>query len=228
MAGIQKKLQKSSLFEPSGHGDLYALDNLYLSRLRENEVWNFSKVSVFSPFNLGFLCMRSILIGETDSEPILVKGFAPGFVKGLSKVSGFETWNRFQTEGFIPRVIGNEFPLVMSSEIHPILDTILATYEKELFPEWNPGAVSISGIWEEKEILIAGVALPEDEKNIPKLLKDLVQTLSGVNGKFYLRTDKHSYLCLKKEKDTIGPVFFQEKEKFWGSFVFLILEKEKI
>lgn len=53
MTGKQET-QKHSVFSPSGHGDLYALDNLYLSPLRENEVWDFSKLVQFSPFNLGF------------------------------------------------------------------------------------------------------------------------------------------------------------------------------
>ncbi|PJZ52610.1 LIC11631 family protein [Leptospira adleri] len=226
MAGTQKQLQKSSVFSPSGHGDLYALDNLYLSPMRENEVWNFSQVAQFSLYNLGFLCMRSILTSGRSKDAISVGGFTPGFVRGLSKIDGFENWNRFRTEGFIPRVIGKEFPLAMNSEIHPILNPALASYEKELFEEWNPKAVSILGTWENQEILMTGVSLPEDEKNLPKLLKDLIQTLSGTCGKFYLRTDKHSYLCLKKDKDNLGPVFFQEKEKVWDSFVFLILEKE--
>lgn len=225
MAGTQKKIPKSSVFSPSGHGDLYALDNLYLSPLRENEIWDYSNVSQFSPMNLGFLCMRSILADHNENK-ISVQGFGPGFVRGLSKIEGFEDWNLFDVKGFIPKVIGKESPMRMSSSIHEILNPALASYEKELFEEWNPKGISIDGHFENKEILIAGVALPEDEKNLPKLLKDLIQILSGTSGKFYLRTDKHSYLCLKKEKESLGPVFFQEKEKVWDSFVFLILEIE--
>ncbi|RHX84982.1 LIC11631 family protein [Leptospira stimsonii] len=226
MAGTQKQIQKSSVFSPSGHGDLYALDNLYLSPMRENEVWNFSQVSQFSTYNLGFLCMRSILNANLSKNAITVGGLTPGFIRGLSKIEGFENWKQFRTEGFIPRVVGKEFPLTLNSEIHTILNPALASYEKELFEEWNPKAVTIFGTWENQEILMTGVSLPENEKNLPKLLKDLIQTLSGTTGKFYLRTDKHSYLCLKKDKETLGPVFFQEKEKVWDSFVFLILEKE--
>ncbi|MDV6237082.1 hypothetical protein CH379_015735 [Leptospira ellisii] len=226
MAGTQKKIRKSSLFEPSGHGDLYALDNLYLSPLRENEVWNFSKVAEFSPLNLGFLYMRSILALETSPEPIVAGGFTPSFIKGLSKVGKMELWDRLKIEGFIPRVLGSEFPLQLDLGIHPILESVLASYERELFEEWNPPAVTIQGIWDKKSLLIAGVALPENEKNTPTLLKELIGNLSGISGKFYLRTEKHSYLCLKKEPDMIGPVFFQEKEPIWNSFVFLILEKE--
>ncbi|TGK38631.1 hypothetical protein EHQ12_04475 [Leptospira gomenensis] len=226
MAGTQKKIRKSSLFEPSGHGDLYALDNLYLSPLRENEVWNFSKVAEFSPFNLGFLSMRSILAYKTSPEPIVAGGFTPGFVKGLSKVGNWERLDRLKIEGFIPRVLGSEFPLRVDSGIHPLLESVLASYERELFEEWNPPSVTIEGIWDKKNLLIAGVALPENEKHTPSLLKELIRSLSGVSGKFYLRTEKHSYLCLKKDPDLIGPVFFQEKETIWDPFVFLILEKD--
>ncbi|PJZ30556.1 LIC11631 family protein [Leptospira kmetyi] len=225
MAGTQKQIQKSSVFSPSGHGDLYALDNLYLSPLRENEIWDFSNVSQFSPLNLGFLCMRSVLADQNESK-ITVQGFGHGFVRGLSKIEGFEEWDLFHTKGFIPKVIGKESPMKLSSSIHEILNPALASYEKELFEEWNPKGISIEGHFENKQILIAGAALPEDEKNLPKLLKELIQILSGTSGKFYLRTDKHSYLCLKKEKESLGPVFFQEKEKVWNSFVFLILEVE--
>ncbi|EMF44545.1 hypothetical protein LEP1GSC067_3715 [Leptospira interrogans serovar Lora str. TE 1992] len=48
------KNPKHSVFSPSGHEDLYALDNLYFSPLRENEVWDFSKLVQFSPFNWVF------------------------------------------------------------------------------------------------------------------------------------------------------------------------------
>ncbi|EMJ95606.1 LIC11631 family protein [Leptospira alstonii] len=226
MTGTHQQIQKYSVFSPFGHGDLYALDNLYLSPLRENEIWDFSKVTEFSLFNLGFLCMRAILADYCESK-ITVQGLSSGFVLGLSKIEEFENWNLFQTKGFIPKVFGKKFPMRMSSTIHEILNPALATYEKALFAEWDPKAVTIEGCFENREILIAGVALPEDEKNLPKLLKNLIQAVAGSCGKFYLRTDKHSYLCLKKEKDNIGPVFFQEKEKIWNSFVFLILEIEK-
>ncbi|ENO72785.1 hypothetical protein LEP1GSC012_1490 [Leptospira interrogans serovar Valbuzzi str. Valbuzzi] len=63
MTGTQKT-QKHSVFSPSGHGDLYALDNLYFSPLRENEVWDFSKLVQFSPFNLGFFLYESCIIGS--------------------------------------------------------------------------------------------------------------------------------------------------------------------
>ncbi|MCG6193568.1 hypothetical protein LFX25_09975 [Leptospira sp. FAT2] len=227
MAGTQKKIQKSSVFSPSGHGDLYALDNLYLSPLRENEVWDLSNISVFSPLNFGFLCMRSVLAAHAESK-IAVQGMSSGFIRGLSKIDGFENWDLFESKGFVPKVFGTTFPMSMNSSIHEILNPALASYEKELFEEWNPKAVTLTGKWENREILIAGAALPEDEKNLPKLLKELIQTFSGKSGKFYLRTDKHSYLCLKKEKESLGPVFFQEKEKHWDSFVFLILEIENI
>ncbi|EMY79057.1 hypothetical protein LEP1GSC060_0972 [Leptospira weilii serovar Ranarum str. ICFT] len=224
MTGAQQT-QKSSVFSPSGHGDLYALDNLFLSPLRENEVWDFSKVTEFSLFNLGFLCMRAILADRCESK-MIVQGMTSGFVRGLSKINGFENWNLFQTKGFIPKVIGKELPMRMHSAIHEILNPALATYEKALFAEWNPKAITIEGRFENREILIAGVALPEDEKNLPELLKNLIQSISGTCGKFYLRTNKHSYLCLKKDKESIGPVFFQDKENVWDSFVFLILEIE--
>ncbi|ASV11768.1 MULTISPECIES: LIC11631 family protein [Leptospira] len=225
MTGTSKQIQKFSVFSPSGQGDIYALDNLYLSSLRENEVWDFSKVGEFSPLSLGFLCMRSIL-ADRCKNTIAVEGFSPKFVLGLSKIGGFENWNLFKTKGFIPKVLGKEFPIRMSSAIHEILNPVLATYEKELFEEWNPKAVVIEGSFENRKILIAGVALPGDDKNLPKLLKNLIQILSGNCGKFYLRTEKYSYLCLKKEKEAIGPVFFQEKETTWDSFLFLILEIE--
>ncbi|EKR72686.1 LIC11631 family protein [Leptospira noguchii] len=225
MTGKQET-QKHSVFSPSGHGDLYALDNLYLSPLRENEVWDFSKLVQFSPFNLGFFCMRAALSVRCEQK-IIAQGFSPGFVLGLSKIDEFEHLNLFQTKGFIPKVFGKEFPMKINSAIHPILNPVLATYEKMLFEEWNPQAFALEGHFENREILIAGVVLPEEEKNLPKLLKHLIQLLSGKTGKFYLRTGKHSYLCLKKEKESLGPVFFQGKERIWDSFVFLMLEIEK-
>ncbi|AXX15997.1 LIC11631 family protein [Leptospira borgpetersenii] len=225
MTGTPKQTQKFSVFSPLGQRDIYALDNLYFSPLRENEVWDFSKVGEFSPLNLGFLCMRSILADRCKGT-ITLQGLNPGFVLGLSKINGFENWNLFKTKGFIPKVFGKKFPMKMNSKIHEILNPVLGTYEKELFEEWSPKAIVIEGSFENREILIAGVALPGDDKNLPKLLKNLIQTLSGNCGKFYLRTEKHSYLCLKKEKENIGPVFFQEKENTWDSFIFLILEIE--
>lgn len=108
MTGTPKQTQKFSVFSPLGQRDIYALDNLYFSPLRENEVWDFSKVGEFSPLNLGFLCMRSILADRCKGT-ITLQGLNPGFVLGLSKINGFENWNLFKTKGFIPKVFGKNF-----------------------------------------------------------------------------------------------------------------------
>ncbi|WP_367897459.1 hypothetical protein AB3N61_09625 [Leptospira sp. WS58.C1] len=216
-------LSKPSIFEPYGHSDLYALDNLYFSPLREREVWDFSRVREFSALNLGFIFARAELAWKKLHAELEIKNLNPSFKKGICLSEGWEEAPGLKIDSFLPKVFGTEATFQYSR-----LENLS---EKIPFREFfsSEGFV-FNGNWKEKNYLILFSKLHSEERNLPSVIKKIshFHTEQKSEGNFFLRTEKQSYLNFLKPKESLGPLFLQEKKIDQDPFLFLSLEYSDI
>ncbi|TGL65710.1 LIC11631 family protein [Leptospira sarikeiensis] len=216
-------LSKPSLFEPYGHSDLYALDNLYFSPLKGKETWDFSRVRDFSVLNLGFVFARAELGFLKSGTELEIKNLSPLFKKGLCLSSGWENAIGIKIDSFLPKVLGSENLCTYSR-----LDEI----EKDLpFGKFftSEGFV-LEGKWKNKNYLTLFSPGKSEDRNLPSIIKEISKFNSDkkLEGNFFLRTEKQSYLNFLKPKESFGPLFLQEKKIEQDPFLFLSLEFSEI
>ncbi|TGM94524.1 LIC11631 family protein [Leptospira licerasiae] len=216
-------LSKPSIFEPYGHSDLYALDNLYFSALREREVWDFSRVREFSALNLGFIFARAELFSKKSQSELEIKNLNPSFKKGICLSAGWEEAPGLKIDSFLPKVIGSE-EVFQYSRLENLSDEILF---REFF---SSEGFAFSGTWKEKNYLILFSNVDSEDRNLPSVIKKISQFHSEKKseGNFFLRTEKQSYLNFLKPKESLGPLFLQEKKIDQDPFLFLSLEYSDI
>ncbi|PJZ25184.1 hypothetical protein CH352_11550 [Leptospira hartskeerlii] len=216
-------LSKPSIFEPYGHSDLYALDNLYFSTLREREVWDFSRVREFSVLNLGFIFARAELTWKKFQSELEIKNLNPSFKKGICLSAGWEEAPGLKIDSFLPKVLGTE-EVFQYSRLEDISEKIPF---KEFFSK--EGFV-FQGTWKEKNYLILFSDIHSEERNLPSVIKKISHFHSEkkAEGNFFLRTEKQSYLNFLKPKESLGPLFLQEKKIDQDPFLFLSLEYSDI
>ncbi|GBF37773.1 LIC11631 family protein [Leptospira johnsonii] len=216
-------LSKPSIFEPYGHSDLYALDNLYFSTLREREVWDFSRVREFSALNLGFIFARAELVWKKFHSELEIKNLNPSFKKGICLSAGWEDAPGLKIDSFLPKVFGTE-EVFQYSRLEDVSEEIPF---REFFS--SEGFV-FKGTWKEKNYLILFSNIHSEDRNLPAVIKMISQfhTERKSEGNFFLRTEKQSYLNFLKPKESLGPLFLQEKKIDQDPFLFLSLEYSEI
>ncbi|MEI1279280.1 hypothetical protein V6Z05_13210 [Leptospira venezuelensis] len=216
-------LSKPSIFEPYGHSDLYALDNLYFSTLREKEVWDFSRVRDFSVLNLGFVLARAELGFQKTGSHLEIKNLSPSFRKGLCLSSGWDQTVGIKIDSFLPKVFGSE-NLCVYCRLDEVETDI--TFRKFFGSE---GFV-LEGKLKDKNYLILFSHEKSEDRNLPSILKEISNFNSDkkIEGNFFLRTEKQSYLNFLKPKESFGPLFLQEKKIEQNPFLFLSLEFSEI
>ncbi|TGJ99962.1 hypothetical protein EHO58_19310 [Leptospira selangorensis] len=212
-------LSKTSIFEPYGHSDLYALDNLYFSTLKEREVWDFSRVKEFSALNLGFIFARAELTWKKLQSELEIKNLNPSFKKGICLSAGWEEAPGLKIDSFLPKVLGTE-DVFQYSRLEDVSEEIPF---REFFS--REGFV-FRGIWKDKNYLILFSNIYSEDRNLPSVIKKISQFHSEKKsaGNFFLRTEKQSYLNFLKPKESLGPLFLQEKKIDQDPFLFLSLE----
>ncbi|PJZ50133.1 LIC11631 family protein [Leptospira saintgironsiae] len=212
-------LSKPSIFEPYGHSDLYALDNLYFSTLREREVWDFSRVREFSALNLGFIFARAEFSWKKFQSEIEIKNLNPSFKKGICLSSGWEEAPGLKIDSFLPKIHGRE-EVFQYSRLEDVSEEIPF---REFFSQ--EGFV-FQGIWKDKTYLILFSNIHSEDRNLPSVIKKISHFHSEKksSGNFFLRTEKQSYLNFLKPKESLGPLFLQEKKIDQDPFLFLSLE----
>ncbi|MGJ4790214.1 LIC11631 family protein [Leptospira koniambonensis] len=212
-------LSKPSIFEPYGHSDLYALDNLYFSALREREVWDFSRVREFSALNLGFIFARAELTWKKFQSELEIKNLSPSFKKGICLSAGWEEVPGLKIDSFLPKVLGTE-EVFQYSRLEDVSEEIPF---REFFSQ--EGFV-FQGIWKDKNYLILFSNTDSENRNLPSIIQKISHFNSDkkLEGNFFLRTEKQTYLNFLKPKESLGPLFLQEKKIDQDEFLFLSLE----
>lgn len=221
---IQSFIRRTSVFEPYGHSDVYALDNLYFSPLKNAEVWDFSRLTEFSPLSLAFLLSRGELsFNNPENHVLKVQGLTSGFKKGICLIDGKEEIKGVEFDTFLPTVLGNLSSLSYSRAMYPDSDN-------HLIPILPGDGFNFQGNWKGRQYLSMFRGGDSTTRDLPALLK-WVSELSlkfNVKGNFFLRTEKQSYLHFLKPNEGLGGVFLQEKEQIHSPFLFFSLDYRQI
>ncbi|EPG76071.1 hypothetical protein LEP1GSC058_0531 [Leptospira fainei serovar Hurstbridge str. BUT 6] len=203
---------------------MYALDNLYFSPLKSAEVWDFSKLTEFSPLSLAFLLSRGEMALTTAEKQVLkVQGLTSGFKKGLCLIAGKEEINGVEFDAFLPTVLGNLPSLTYSR-------TVDCDTDNQIVPILPGDGFNFTGTWKGRQYLSMFRTGDSTARNLPALLK-WVSELSfkfNAKGNFFLRTEKQSYLHFMKPNEGLGAVFLQEKEQIHSPFLFLSLDYQQV
>ncbi|TGK05580.1 hypothetical protein EHQ53_18350 [Leptospira langatensis] len=215
-------LSKPSIFEPYGHSDLYALDNLYFSPLKEKEIWDFSRIREFSPLNLGFIFARAELGSQSGSSEIELNNLGPNFKKGICLTKGWEKAPGIRFDAFLPQILGSEFNFHYK-RLEEGTDQLAFS---EFFFEKG---FALQGKWKDRNFQILFSASHSENRNLPSILKKVSEFNAEhqIRGNFFLRTEKQSYLNFLKPKESFGPLFLQEKKLEQDPFLFLSLDYSK-
>ncbi|TGK06168.1 hypothetical protein EHO60_16370 [Leptospira fletcheri] len=211
-------LTRSAVFEPYGHSDVYALDNLYFSAFKHPEVWDFSRIRELSVLNLAFLAARGELAASLGKE-IRVQGLTSGFKKGFCRIEGKEELSGIDFDIFLPTILGGT-PSLVFSRIEGPADSV------SIFPGMAGKGFQLIGNWKERNYRILFLTGEEMERDLPGLLEwvNEISSASDLRGSFYCRTEKQSYLQFLKGKEEVCAIFLQEKERSHFPFLFLAME----
>lgn len=202
---------QTGVFYPYQHQDFYAMDSLFLSPLKEEEIWDFQSISQVQLGFLGFLTLRSFIRENLELPKLQVRGFSKQWRSFLAKENFLGKQVPWETLDFIPNLVG-----------------------ENLTPESGFGK---KGHWtnefhfEKKEgnstslFFIATKKQSETDVAISDLMKDflLYSQTNHYLERAYIRKENSSYLYLNA-KETNPRVFYRENNSEFPSFLFLVAE----
>ncbi|MCT8332597.1 hypothetical protein NUH30_02820 [Leptospira sp. 85282-16] len=201
----------TGVFYPYQHQDFYAMDSLFLSPLKQEEVWDFQSVSQVHLGFLGFLTLRSFLRESLSLPKLQVKGLSKFWKTYLAKVNFLGKGVPWESQEFIPNLVSDSpIPALSfggkghwSSEFH---------WEKQ---EKETTSVFFSATNKQSEGDIA----------ISDLMKDFLQYSQTDHylERAYIRKENSSYLYLNS-KETNPRVFFRDNPTDMPEFLFLVAE----
>lgn len=201
----------AGVFYPYQHQDFYAMDSLFLSPFKEEEVWDFQSISSVQLGFLGFLTLRSFIRKHLELPKIQVKGLSKHWRTYLAKENFLGNQVPWETLDFIPNLVGEK------KDLHTRFGK-KGHWENEFHWEKSDGdSTSLFFIATNKQ--------SEGEIAISVLMKDFL-TYSQTNhylDRAYIRKENSSYLYLNA-KETNPRVFYREIQTDFPSFLFLVAE----
>lgn len=201
----------AGVFYPYQHQDFYAMDSLFLSPFKEEEVWDFQSISNVQLGFLGFLTLRGFIREHLDMPKIQVRGLSKQWRSYLAKENFFGKQVPFETLDFIPNLVSE------NEELH-------VSFGKK-------GHWKNEFHWEKKDgvstslFFVATNKQSEGEVAISDLMKDflLYSQTNHYLDRAYIRKENSSYLYLNA-KETNPRVFYRENPTEFPSFLFLVAE----
>lgn len=187
--------QNPSVFQPFPHRDPYGLDNMYISGLCDNEIWNLGNFHKPDLLSFSFLALRSIVYKQIMGYDLVLTGASKEFRKGL----GRKDWDLHllpkSWKSIFPQVLGEEKESV--SEYPFPLDLPL-----EIRFDWEDG----------KEKAGMGILSEINDEIFPRILDALIgDSISRV----YLRTSRQSFLYIPNlGLESKKGLFVQDKETY--------------
>lgn len=184
--------------------DIYGLDSIFLSELKQTE--NYFEVNELNQIGLSFLILKAILYLNQFGEKVFLK---------LNQKLYLELIKKKRIE------LIKEF-----FELESILNLkLVEENKKEIFFKKE-----LSFLLEEKsnneEIYMAGGILKQ-KKEVQTLISEkyLEHDLKNRKGKFFIRTESHSFLYPIGKSKTKN-FFIQEKNPIGNNFLFYIIKLE--
>lgn len=187
------------------------MDSLFLSHLKQEEVWDFQSVTQVNLGFLGFLTLRGFLRESLSLPKLQVKGLSKNWKTYLAKVNFLGKGIPWESQEFIPNLVSDSLEPTLAfggkghwtSEFH---------WERE---EKDTTSVFFSATNKQSEGDIA----------ISDLMKDFLH-YSQANHyleRAYIRKENSSYLYLNS-KESNPRVFFRENPTDLPEFLFLVAE----
>ncbi|TGL37457.1 LIC11631 family protein [Leptospira perdikensis] len=201
----------TGVFYPYQHQDFYAMDSLFLSHLKQEEVWDFQSVSQVHLGFLGFLTLRGFLRESLSLPKLQVKGLSKHWKSYLAKVNFLGKGVSWESLDFIPNLVTDTTP--------PITEF------------GGKGHWATEFHWEKQDKETTSVFFSATNKQsdgdvaISDLMKDFLH-YSQTNHyleRAYIRKENSSYLYLNS-KETNPRVFFRETPTDLPEFLFLVAE----
>ncbi|XDD48025.1 hypothetical protein AB3N60_08130 [Leptospira sp. WS39.C2] len=202
---------KAGVFYPYQHQDFYAMDSLFLSPLKEEEIWDFQSITHVQMGFLGFLTLRGFIREDLQLPKLQVRGLSKHWRSYLAKENFLGKQVPWENLDFIPNLVGESLPKEnlfgkkghWSNEFH---------FEKK-----DSGTTSLFFIATKKQ--------SDGEVAISDLMKDFL-SYSQTNHyleRAYIRKENSSYLYLNA-KETNPRVFYRENNTNFPAFLYLVAE----
>jgi hypothetical protein len=201
----------AGVFYPYQHQDFYAMDSLFLSPFKEEEVWDFQSLSLVQMGFLGFLTLRGSIREQLGLSKMQVRGLSKHWRSYLAKENFLGNQIHWETLEFIPNLVGEK--------------------KEEQNSFGKKGHWVNEFHWEKKDgentsvFFVATNKQTEGEIAISDLMKDFL-SYSQTNHyleRAYIRKENSSYLYLNA-KETNPRVFYRENQTNFPSFLFLVAE----
>ncbi|MDF3821481.1 hypothetical protein P3G55_16370 [Leptospira sp. 96542] len=203
----------SGVFFPYHHQDFYAMDSLFLSEMRDSEIWDFQSVPGLNLSFLGFLSLRA-MIREAENLPKLeLRGLSKVWKSYLAKQAFFASGVPIITSEFIPNLVGG-------------------VNEKQTGYVFGPTDTwKQKFTWEKKEKHSSSIfycAVGNEtmgDIGVSELLKEFLSYSQKDHHleQAYIRKESSNYLYLN-QKDGNPRVYFRENKLPFPPFLFLIAE----
>ncbi|TGL21631.1 hypothetical protein EHQ47_10105 [Leptospira bourretii] len=201
----------TGVFYPYQHQDFYAMDSLFLSHMKQEEVWDFQSVTQVHLGFLGFLTLRGFLRENLSLPKLQVKGLSKHWKTYLAKVNFFGKGVPWESQEFIPNLVSDSLipALTFGGKGHWVREFHWERVEKDTT------SVFFSATNKQSEGDIA----------ISDLMKDFLQYSQTHHylERAYIRKENSSYLYLNS-KETNPRVFFRENPTDLPEFLFLVAE----
>ncbi|TGL55146.1 hypothetical protein EHQ59_05960 [Leptospira kemamanensis] len=201
----------AGVFYPYQHQDFYAMDSLFLSPLKEEEIWDFQSITQIQLGFLGFLTLRGYLREQLQLPKLKVRGLSKHWRSYLAKENFLGKQIPWETLDFIPNLVG-ENPSPKTSfgkkghwEVEFHFERIDGDYTSLFF--------------------VASGKQSEGDVAISDLMKDflLYSQANHYLDRAYIRKENSSYLYLNA-KDSNPRVFYRENNSEFPAFLFLVAE----
>lgn len=202
---------QSGVFYPYQHQDFYAMDSLFLSPFKEEEIWDFQSISQVQLGFLGFLTLRGFIREHLQLSKMQVRGLSKHWRSYLAKENFLGNEIPWETLDFIPNLVGTSEETKQSfgkkghwaNEFH---------FEKK-----DGNSTSLFFVATKKQT--------DGEVAISDLMKEflLYSQADHYLERAYIRKENSSYLYLNA-KDTNPRVFYRENPTDLPSFLFLVAE----
>ncbi|WCL47902.1 hypothetical protein [Leptospira sp. GIMC2001] len=194
----------SKTFKPFPHNDPYGLDNMYISDISADEIWDFSSFSKPDILSFSFFALRTLVHNKLFNKVIGLKIPSQEFRRAMGKKNWDLTNLPNEWRGYFPQLLSNSNKDSIEDKLQTSLSVLGLDDDVSVIDgfDWKDG----------NQLAGCGIIQKTENEIFPKILDKLI---SIGNGKIYLRTTRQSFLYLPKiGTDSKTGLFVQDKHSF--------------